>query len=163
PVKRDESLQHGHAFLPMHWGDRFLKGLGINVLTQASFDPLSKQPELKQAGIQVEPAALPWQFFALVEGQVQHRFEALRPLFEGFGYAGVARAGRDRAALVIQAASQYEPDAALLNDIDNLLNLAEGPVLAYDDTHRSVSKRVRLENDRIVALRLAGETAARQW
>src|SRR5690606_2759393 len=38
PVKRDDSLQHGHAFLPMHWGDRFLKGLGINVLTQASFD-----------------------------------------------------------------------------------------------------------------------------
>ncbi|WP_312962792.1 nitrate reductase [Stutzerimonas nitrititolerans] len=163
PVQRDESLQHGHAFLPMHWGDRFLKGLGINILTQASFDPLSKQPELKQAGIQVEPVALPWEFFALVEGQLQHRFEALRPLFEGFEFASFSLAGRDRAALVIRAASGSAPDAEPLMAIDRLLNLADGPVLAYDDTHRSVGKRVRLENGRITALRLAGETAACQW
>jgi len=163
PVQRDDSLQYGHAFVPMHWGDRFLKGLGINVLTQASFDPLSKQPELKQAGVQVEPVALPWEFFALVEGQVQQRFEALRPLFDGFEYASFSLAGRDRAALVIQAASQSAPDAELLSVIDRLLNVAEGPVLAYDDAHRSVGKRVRLENDRIVALRLAGETAACRW
>lgn len=163
PVQRDESLQHGQAFLPMHWGDRFLKGLGINVLTQASFDPLSKQPELKQAGIQVEPVALPWQFFALAEGQVQQRFEALRPLFEDFEYASFSLAGRERAALVIRAATRSAPDTELLKVIDRLLNLVEGPVLAYDDPHRSVGKRVRLENGRIMALRLAGETAARQW
>lgn len=163
PVQRDESLQHGQAFLPMHWGDRFLKGLGINVLTQASFDPLSKQPELKQAGIQVEPVALPWQFFALAEGQVQQRFEALRPLFEDFEYTSFSLAGRERAALVIRAATRSAPDTELLKVIDRLLNLVEGPVLAYDDPHRSVAKRVRLENGRIMALRLAGETAARQW
>ncbi|KRW64500.1 nitrate reductase [Pseudomonas sp. TTU2014-096BSC] len=163
PARQDESLQHGQAFLSMHWGDRFLKGLGINVLTQASLDPLSKQPALKQAGVQVEAAELPWQFFALVEGQVQHRFEALRPLFEGFEYASFSLSGRDRAALVIRAATRSVPDTELLKVIDRLLNLAEGPVLAYDDPHRSVGKRVRLEHGRIVALRLAGETAASQW
>ena len=163
PARQDESLQHGQAFLPMHWGDRFLRGLGINVLTQASFDPLSRQPALKQAGVQVEAVELPWPFFALVEGQVQHRFEALRPLFEGFEYASFSLAGRDRAALVIRAATRSVPDAELLKVIDRLLNLAEGPVLAYDDAHRSVGKRVRLEHGRIVALRLAGETAASQW
>nr|MBF0681472.1 molybdopterin-dependent oxidoreductase [Pseudomonas sp.] len=163
PVQRDESLQPGYAFLPMHWGDRFLKGLGVNVLTQASVDPLSRQPALKQAGIQVEKADLPWQFFALVEGQVQQRFEALRPLFEGFEYASFSLAGRDRSALVIQAAARSAPDTQLMGTLDGLLRLDEGPVLAYDDPVRCIGKRVRLEEGRVVALRLAGEIAARQW
>ena len=163
PVQRDDRLQPGHAFLPMHWGDRFLKGLGINVLTQANVDPLSRQPALKQTGIQVEAADLPWRFFALVEGQVQQRFEALRPLFEGLGYASFSLAGRDRPALVIQAAARRAPDAELMQSIDRLLHLDEGPVLAYDDPLRFVGKRVRLEDGRLVAVRLAGETAARQW
>src|SRR5690606_13328314 len=37
PVQADEALQPGQAYLPMHWGDRFLKGLGTNVLTQPAF------------------------------------------------------------------------------------------------------------------------------
>src|SRR5690606_9143894 len=45
PVQADESVRPGQAWLPMHWGDRFLKGLGTNVLTQPAFDPLSRQPE----------------------------------------------------------------------------------------------------------------------
>ena len=36
-------------------------------------------------------------------------------------------------------------------------------MLAYDDPRRAVGKRVRIEDGRIGALRLAGETAARQW
>ncbi len=51
PVSADDSVRPGQAFLPMHWGDRFLKGLGCNVLTLPAFDPLSKQPELKHAGV----------------------------------------------------------------------------------------------------------------
>lgn len=163
PVQKDDSLRAGQAFLPMHWGDRFLKGLGCNVLTLASVDPLSKQPELKHAGIEVEQAELPWQFFALVEGDVQRRFEALRPLFETFDYASFSLGGRERSALLIRAAREAAPTTAELDAIDRLLGLDEGPVLAYDDPRRAVGKRVRIEDGRIVALRLAGETAARQW
>lgn len=163
PVQKDESLRAGQAFLPMHWGDRFLKGLGCNVLTLASVDPLSKQPELKHAGIEVEQVELPWQFFALVEGDVQRRFEALRPLFETFDYASFSLGGRERSALLIRAARTAAPTAAELDAIDRLLGLDEGPVLAYDDPRRAVGKRVRIEEGRIVALHLAGETAARQW
>ena len=61
-VQVDSSLQAGQAFLPMHWGDRFLKGLGINALTLPAFDPLSRQPELKHAGIEVQAIDLPWTF-----------------------------------------------------------------------------------------------------
>jgi assimilatory nitrate reductase catalytic subunit len=163
PVQADDSVRSGQAWLPMHWGKRFLKGLGVNVLTQPAFDPLSKQPELKQAGVEVEQVELPWQFFALVEGDIQQRFTALRPLFDDFAYASLSLTGRERPALQIRAASAVAPEAELLASIDALLNLTDGPVLAYDDPQRTVGKRVRIEDGRITALRLAGETAARDW
>lgn len=163
PVQADESVRPGQAWLPMHWGDRFLKGLGTNVLTQPAFDPLSKQPELKHAGVEVDKVELPWQLFALVEGEVQSRFEALRPLFEDFAYASLTPTGRERPALLIRAASAVAPQPELLAQIDRLLRLNEGPVLAYDDPRRAVGKRVRIEDGRIVSIRLAGETAASEW
>ncbi|WP_374980404.1 molybdopterin-dependent oxidoreductase [Pseudomonas solani] len=163
PVMGDEALRPGQAFLPMHWGDRFLKGLGVNVLTTPACDPLSKQPELKHAGVEVERADLPWQLFVLVEGDVQARFEALRPLCEAFTYANLALVGRERPALVLRAAHATAPDVALLERIDRLLQLDQGPVMTYDDPQRAVGKRVRIEQGRITALRLAGETAAWGW
>lgn len=163
PVQLDDSLRPGHAWLPMHWGDRFLKGLGSNRLTVAACDPLSRQPELKHAGVEVLKAELPWQFFALVEGKVQGRLAALRPLFESFDFASLTPTGRERPALMIHAACKVAPHSGLLAELDALLEVAEGPVLAYDDPQRRIGKRVRLENGRITAIRLAGETAARDW
>ena len=163
PAQADESVRPGQAWLPMHWGDRFLKGLGTNVLTQPAFDPLSKQPELKHAGVEVDKVELPWQLFALVEGEVQSRFEALRPLFEDFAYASLTPTGRERPALMIRAASVVAPQPELLAQIDRLLRLNQGPVLAYDDPRRAVGKRVRIEEGRIVSIRLAGETVASEW
>ncbi|MBD9578540.1 molybdopterin-dependent oxidoreductase [Pseudomonas sp. PDM23] len=163
PVQADDRLRPGQAFLPMHWGDRFLKGLGINVLTLPAVDPLSRQPELKHATVEVSRIELPWQFFALVEGEVQKRFDALRPLFEDLRYASFSPTGRERPALVIRAAHHEAPSADWLARIDALLDLGDGPVMAYDDPRRTVGKRVRIEQSRIVSLRLAGETAARAW
>ncbi|QJP10524.1 nitrate reductase [Pseudomonas multiresinivorans] len=163
PVQADERLRPGQAFLPMHWGARYLKGLGINVLTLPAVDPLSRQPELKHATVEVSRVELPWQFFALVEGEVQKRFDALRPLFEDLRYASFSPTGRERPALVIRAAHVEAPSAEWLARIDALLGLSDGPVMAYDDPRRTVGKRVRIEQSRIVSLRLAGETAARAW
>lgn len=163
PVQSDERLRPGQAFLPMHWGDRFLKGLGVNVLTLPVVDPLSRQPELKHATVEISRVELPWQFFALVEGDVQKRFDALRPLFDDLRYASFSPTGRERPALVIRAAHNAAPSAEWLSTIDALLSLTEGPVMAYDDPRRTVGKRVRIEQSRIVALRLAGEIAARTW
>ncbi|RMV53039.1 Nitrate reductase [Pseudomonas syringae pv. helianthi] len=162
PVGSDESVACGQAFLPMHWGDRFLKG-GMNVLTQPAFDPVSKQPELKHSGVRIEKAHLPWQFFALVEGNVQQQMEKLRTLCDAFVYLSMGLAGRERPALVIRAASAEAPDPMLLHRIDQVLGLDEGPVMVYDDPTRSIGKRVRIDNGRITAIRLAGETLARHW
>jgi assimilatory nitrate reductase catalytic subunit len=162
PVASDDSVRPGQAFLPMHFGDRFLKG-GVNSLTLPAFDPLSKQPELKHSGVRLEPVQLPWHLFALVEGDVQQHFETLRPLCEAFSYVSLSLTGRERPALLIRAANATAPDPQLLRDIDQGLGLNDGPVLAYDDPRRSIGKRVRIENGRITAIRLAGETLARHW
>jgi assimilatory nitrate reductase catalytic subunit len=162
PVSSDDSVRPGQAFLPMHFGDRFLKG-GVNTLTLPAFDPLSKQPELKHSGVRLEPVQLPWQLFALIEGNVQQHIETLRPLCEAFSYASLSLIGRERPALLIRAASAAAPDPQLLRDIDQCLALNDGPVLAYDDPRRAIGKRVRIENGRITALRLAGETLAQHW
>ena len=163
PVHSDEQIRPGQAFLPMHWGDRFLKGLGCNVLTQPAFDPISKQPELKQSSINIRRAELPWELFILAEGKVQERFEAIRPLCESLEYLGMGLTGRERPALLIRAASAQAPDAALLEQIDTLIGLDSGPVLSYDDPQRAIGKRVKIEDGRITAIRLTGETAARNW
>ncbi|WP_324709251.1 nitrate reductase [Pseudomonas citronellolis] len=163
PVQADDGLLPGQAFLPMHWGERFLKGLGVNALTLPAFDPLSRQPELKHAAVEVAAVTLPWRFYALVEGDLQQRFEALRPLFDGLDYASFTLAGRERPALQVRAAANAAPDAAWLQQVDALLDLLEGPVLAYDDPRRVQGKRVRLEDGRIAGLRLAGSGIASDW
>ena len=162
PVGSDDSLRAGQAFLPMHWGDRFLKG-GVNLLTQPAFDPLSKQPELKHSGVRIDKIDLPWKLFVLIEGDVQTLLTAIRPLCEAFDYLSLGLAGRERPGLVINAANAKAPEPELLQEIDRILGLNEGPVMAYDDPKRSIGKRVRLENGRITAVRLAGETLARHW
>ncbi|MGE8152706.1 molybdopterin-dependent oxidoreductase [Pseudomonas vancouverensis] len=162
PVASDDSVRPGQAFLPMHFGDRFLKG-GANSLTLPAFDPLSKQPELKHSGVRLEPVQLSWHLFALIEGNVQQHFETLRPLCEAFSYVSLSLIGRERPALLIRAASAAAPDPHRLHDIDQCLGLNDGPVLAYDDPRRAIGKRVRIENGRITAIRLAGETLARHW
>src|SRR3546814_1013777 len=46
PIQKDDSLRAGQTFLPMHWGDRFLKGLGSNVLTLRSEEHTSELQSL---------------------------------------------------------------------------------------------------------------------
>lgn len=98
-----------------------------------------------------------------METDIQARFEALRALCEVFDHASFSLAGRERPALLVSAAHHEAPGADLLERIDRQLELLDGPILAYDDPRRAIGKRVRLEDGRIVAVRLAGETLARDW
>jgi assimilatory nitrate reductase catalytic subunit len=163
PVQADNTLLPGQAYIPMHWGDRFLRGGGVNVLTQPACDPLSRQPELKQATINITPARLPWEMFVLVEGDTQNRFSALRALCEDLPFASFSLTGRERPALVVRAAHSQGCGADWLANMDTVLGLGEGPVLAYDDSRKAISKRIKIEDGRITALRLCGETQARHW
>ncbi|OLU23153.1 nitrate reductase [Pseudomonas sp. PA15(2017)] len=167
-VQTDASLRPGQAFLPMHWGDRFLKGLGINALTLPAFDALSKQPELKHAGIEVQAIDLPWTLQALIEGDVQQRLEALRPLCDRFAYASLGLVGRETPALVLRAAHYHAPAAQLRDQLHECLGLSDGPVMRYDDPREErgcipIHKRVRIEEGRLTGYCLSGETRARNW
>jgi assimilatory nitrate reductase catalytic subunit len=64
---------------------------------------------------------------------------------------------------LIRAAHGEAPDKALITAINEGLSLSEGPVMAYEDARRQVGKRVRIEDSRITALCLTGETAAHAW
>ncbi|MGI3130534.1 molybdopterin-dependent oxidoreductase [Halopseudomonas pachastrellae] len=163
PVQADSQLRPGESFLPMHWGNRFLKGLGSNRLTLSNHDPLSKQPELKQAAVQVVRAELPWQLFVLVEGDVQQRFARLRELAESFDYLSIGLIGRDRPAVLLRGAASQAPDAALLRQLDQACGLDSPQALSLEDGARQISKRIALDGQRIIALRLSGETLARDW
>lgn len=163
PVLAEPAQRPGQVFLPMHWGDRFLKGLGCNVLTQSGYDPLSKQPELKQSSVQVSAAHLPWESFLLIEGDVQQHFAALRRLGERFDYLGMGLIGRERPALVMRAAAAKAPNSELLTELDNLCGLNNGTSMCYDDPASGVSKRILLSDGRITAMRLSGDTLARDW
>ncbi|WP_425220513.1 molybdopterin-dependent oxidoreductase [Pseudomonas sp.] len=163
PAQADSQLRPGESFLPMHWGNRFLKGLGSNRLTLSNHDPLSKQPELKQAAVQVTCAELPWQLFVLVEGDVQQRFARLRELAESFDYLSIGLVGRERPAVLLRAAAARAPDAALLRQLDQACGLDSPQALSLEDSARQISKRIVLDDRRIIALRLSGETLARDW
>lgn len=154
PVGSDDSVRPGQAFCRCTGATAFSRA--VNTLTLPAFDPLSKQPELKHSAVRLEPVQLPWNLFALIEGDVQQSFDNLRPLCEAFSYVSFSLAGRERPALLIRAASASAPAPQLLHEIDQCLGLNEGPVLAYDDPRRAIGKRVRIEHGRITAIRLAG-------
>ncbi|MEO5805980.1 molybdopterin-dependent oxidoreductase [Devosia sp.] len=48
--------QRGHVFVPMHWTDQFASNARVDTLVTAKADPLSGQPALKMALVNIEPA-----------------------------------------------------------------------------------------------------------
>ena len=58
-VQSDDSVRSGQAWLPMHWGKRFLGGrdsAGVNTLTSPAVDPHSRQPAYKACAVQLTRA-----------------------------------------------------------------------------------------------------------
>ncbi|NMG68709.1 nitrate reductase [Parazoarcus communis] len=166
-ARASTTVPPGQVFLPMHWGANAMAGLGINALTTAAFDPLSKQPELKHAAVQVEALAGSTELFCLrraEDGGGQALLQALRPLLRRLDAASLTLAGRDQTVVVLRARLNA-PDPALLADIDAMLDLGQDDehLLSYDDARHQVSKRARIENGQLTAVRLCGEARAANW
>lgn len=166
-VVADDTLRPGQAFVPMHWGRSHLNNGGANELTLADVDPHSKQPELKHAAVRIERAALPWQ--ALVVRSEAQPGDAvdwktrLAPLLARFGYASLALAGRERAAVVLRIAHAEAAPMEWLDEIDVILGLDDPFCLRYRDARRGVRKQALVEDGALVGLHLSGETAAGAW
>ncbi|MEW6120365.1 MAG: molybdopterin-dependent oxidoreductase [Pseudomonadota bacterium] len=163
-VEASDTLRPGQCFLPMHWGARYMGGTGINALTLPVCDPVSRQPELKHAAVQVAKAGLPWRMVALAAGDGARLLDAVQPLLRACDYAAAGLAGRERDVLTLRLAHGSPLPDALLAAFDAALEL-DNPlaVMQYEDRPRGVSKRIRVASGRIVAARLTGETAAFEW
>ena len=163
-VEASASVRPGQCFLPMHWGARFMGGLGVNALTLPLFDAVSKQPELKHAAVQVSRAELPWRMAALATGDGASLLDAVQPLLRACEYAAAGLAGRNRDVLTLRLAHTQPLPEALLAALDAALGLDDPlAVMCYRDSPRSISKHVRITAGRVVAARLTGETAAFDW
>lgn len=164
-VQSSEGVMPTQTFFPMHWGSQQMSGAGINALTVPAYDPVSKQPELKHAVIRVEKLELPWRMAMMRRGHdALAMMHALQPYLSRFDYASCGLFGRDEDIVVLRAAHQSAPEAALVDALDTLLNLTEDtPCLSYRDPRRGISKRIVVEQGRVSGARLVGETLAADW
>mgnify|MGYP001392299069 CR=1 FL=1 len=168
-VRADQNLRPAQAWLPMHWGGRYLRGGGINALTLPACDPISRQPELKHCAVQVKKLDLHWEIIAMRSGDVMRHLEAVQPLLHKFDYASCGLYGHAVPVLIFRAACAQSAPAALVAELDAALDLndeaaeEEFAALDYRDARRGIAKRVLLRTGKVVGVRLTGETAARDW
>ena len=162
-----DELRRGQAFVAMHWGRNVLNSAGVNALMAGDFDPFSKQPELKHAAVRIDKVTLPFQLLLMrvetADRAATELAEALVPWLERFAYASLALAGRDEAAVVMRVSHDQPIPSAWLDELDALVGLNGDAALSYSDARRGVSKRALIADDRLVGLRLCGETAAGAW
>lgn len=171
PAAASKEVRPGQAFVAMHWGRVSLAHDGVNALTIAACDPVSKQPELKHAAIRIEPVGLPWRLTALrsaglaadaVERVLEWRAR-LAPLIDGLDYASLTLDGRERPLVALRIASAAPLAAERIEAIARALDLTEEDCLNYRDPAQHVIKRARIEEERLTGLLLAGEDKAADW
>lgn len=165
-----EELRPGEVFLPMHWGGKFMRGRGINELTLAVVDPISGQPELKHCAVQVQRARLPWTLVAIATlsacgvADPGAALEAVRSLGERFDFFSCGLFGLEQQGVVLRAACASAPAEEVLLAVDLAIGLhGAADVMRYDDSRRTIGRRIRIQDDGIVALRLSGDTTAQRW
>jgi assimilatory nitrate reductase catalytic subunit len=162
-VQASTDVSPGQVYMPMHWGSRFMRGAGANALTVSAFDPLSKQPELKCAAVEVTRVDLPYRVVGLARLEPGVA-DALQPLLERFACATLVPFGRDEPLVELDARDRAAPDAETLAALDAALGFVGGVhELRYEDPARAVGKRIRFAAGRLAAVRLAGETRASGW
>jgi assimilatory nitrate reductase catalytic subunit len=172
PVQSDAELASGQAFLPMHWGRRFLASAGshgVNTLTTRARDPESHQPELKHAAVRVTKAELPWCLVAFglpATGSASRLADRLAALGAAFEFAVAVLIGREREGALLRAAAAAMPDPATIAAIDAALGLDHPAAIRYDDSRRGVGRRLSVSEGQLAAVRLCGDTdavAAAAW
>ena len=162
----DASLRSGQVYLPMHWGKRHLGGrasFGANSVTSPATDPISRQPELKHAAVRITRAEADWRLVAFAEVEPE-QVARIMGLLEGLQpevlFTSAVLIGRDRPGVLFRAANEQPPAASWCDVVDHAFGLEGGDVLRYDDTRRGHSRRIRLVDDRLRAVRLAGGEGA---
>ncbi len=155
PAQTDDTLKPGLAFIPMHWGSRFMGGDGINVLTHGATDPHSGQPELKHCVIGVEPFKPQWQGVAWIRGDAVLLQRRLSGWLDQFDYVVAVPVATGTGGLRLRFASAQVPERAQLAQLLADLDMGK-PSVAFDDPARGVYRRVCTETGRVASYLLAG-------
>ncbi|HEY0847852.1 MAG TPA: molybdopterin-dependent oxidoreductase [Noviherbaspirillum sp.] len=174
PAMASDDIRSGQAFIAMHWGEEYVSGrgsdgngsLGVNALTSPAFCPTSKQPELKHAAVKILRAELPWRFLVFGWVDQAHALElqsALRPAMRRFSFASCTLFGRDKTGVLFRAADDYPAEPALVQEIETMFGISGAGVLRYDDTKRGNARHILVQDGRLVAVSLSGDTSAEHW
>lgn len=184
PVRTDDGVSPGQAFMAMHWGSEYLSGraadgsalAGVNALTTSAHCPQSRQPELKHAAVRIEPARLGWSLLAaawLPADRMLAAREALRRLMPELAFASCVPFGHEGSAegthtgVLMRAADSAPPAPALLERIAALLGLDGPATLAYADPGRGQWRRVLTREAAgtrtLQGFLLAGDASAQAW
>jgi assimilatory nitrate reductase catalytic subunit len=134
------------------------------MLTLDAVDPVSRQPELKHAAVQVEKVSLPYRRTIMRRGDGATLLRLAQPFIGRFDFATACLTGRDNTVLVFDAASEGPVSESLVQEMDVAFGL-DDPLLTmtYQDARRGIWKKARVEDGMITGARLSGETAARDW
>ncbi|HNZ92341.1 MAG TPA: molybdopterin-dependent oxidoreductase, partial [Acidovorax sp.] len=189
PVQASAELGLSQVFMAMHWGEEFLSGVsstgqrlaGVNALTTSAYCPDSKQPEFKHAAVKVLKAEMPWSLLAMAwlpNDQVLTARGWLQALMARFPFASCTpfanqttlnTKGQQRSGLLFRASAYEAPDAALLAQIESILQLDGPEVMRYADARRGQRRAARLRRRTLDAsatlegFLLAGDTSAQGW
>ena len=164
-AEASEEVRPGQAFLPMHWGARFLGGSGghgVNTLTVPACDPSSWQPELKHAAVRVTAVDLPWRltvFGCPLRRSALELLDLLAPLLARYPFASTVLIGRAPEGVLFRAAASTAIGADALAEIDALFELDDPLVIRYDDPGRLVGRRIAVAEGKLRAVRLSGGVA----
>jgi assimilatory nitrate reductase catalytic subunit len=160
------TLRPAQTYVPMHWGGRFMSGAGINTLTLPANDPVSRQPELKHAAVQVEKFATGWQLVAMRRDDQGDLHAALQPWLRRFDHATLTLAGRESTVVVLRAWGAADSAVAapeLLAELAAAMGLDSPHMLAFNDARRGIAKRALIEDDCLAGALLCNETRATDW
>ena len=167
-VTTGDGLQRGRAWMPMHWGNKFMNSAGVNALTCDIVDPYSQQPELKHAAVEIERLDLPFPFAVLrrcaTRDQAQQLLQRARTQLAAFPYATLGLYGRQSPLVVLRGAAAEALDDSALEQLDRLFELADRPgAIVYTDPARKVAKKAWTSDGALLGVRLAGEALAQSW
>jgi assimilatory nitrate reductase catalytic subunit len=160
------TLRPAQAYVPMHWGGRYMRGPGVNALMPAATDPVSRQPELKHAAVQVEKFATGWQLVAMRRDDAGGLHAALQPWLARFDHATLTLAGRESTVVVLRAWGAVDapsPTSELLAELAAAMGLDSPYMLAFNDSRRGIAKRALIEDDRLAGALLCKEIRATDW
>ena len=188
PVQASKDLGLNQAFIAMHWGPAFLSGrdhqnkplAGVNAITTSAYCPTSKQPELKHAAVKVLKAELPWTLLAvawLPEHKAQTMLQSLRARMVQFEFASCVpfsdtpAQGPARQGVLLRAACSEAPDMALVQEIEQCLELSGSDTMRYVDAKRHQLRSMRVQHrdglgqtdTQLQAFVIAGDTSAQAW